>query len=110
MAQQVVNIGTVANDGTGDPLRDAFDKINDNFVELYGTSLSARGDWSGTSAFPTTGGSGISGAVVRGNRWRLTGTLSVGGNVYPPGSIIEAAIDSPGATTRTDWIIYAQQL
>jgi len=35
MAQQTVNIGTVAGDRTGDPLRDAFDKINDNFDELY---------------------------------------------------------------------------
>ena len=30
MAQQTINIGTNANDGTGDPLRTAFDKINDN--------------------------------------------------------------------------------
>lgn len=35
MAQQVINIGAAANDGTGDPLRDCFDKINDNFTELY---------------------------------------------------------------------------
>jgi hypothetical protein len=37
MARQTINIGSSANDGTGDPLRTAFDKINDNFVELYGT-------------------------------------------------------------------------
>ena len=36
MAKQTINIGTAANDGTGDPLRTAFDKINDNFTELYG--------------------------------------------------------------------------
>jgi hypothetical protein len=36
MARQNINIGSSANDGTGDPLRTAFDKINDNFVELYG--------------------------------------------------------------------------
>ena len=35
MAKQVINIGTSANDGTGDPLRTAFDKVNDNFTELY---------------------------------------------------------------------------
>jgi hypothetical protein len=35
MAQQTINIGTTANDGTGDPLRTAFDKVNDNFTELY---------------------------------------------------------------------------
>jgi len=37
MAKQTINIGSSANDGTGDPLRTAFDKINDNFTELYGT-------------------------------------------------------------------------
>ena len=37
MARQTINIGTAANDGTGDPLRTAFDKINDNFIELYGS-------------------------------------------------------------------------
>jgi hypothetical protein len=35
MAQQTISIGTTANDGTGDTLRDAFDKANDNFTELY---------------------------------------------------------------------------
>ena len=35
MARQNINIGTNANDGTGDPLRTAFDKVNDNFIELY---------------------------------------------------------------------------
>lgn len=35
MAKQTINIGTVANDGTGDPLRTAFDKANDNFTEVY---------------------------------------------------------------------------
>ena len=35
MAKQTINIGTTANDGTGDPLRTAFDKVNSNFTELY---------------------------------------------------------------------------
>lgn len=35
MAQQTINIGAAPDDGTGDPLRDAFDKCNDNFTELY---------------------------------------------------------------------------
>ena len=42
MPKQTINIGSSANDGTGDPLRTAFDKINDNFDELYSTSLSER--------------------------------------------------------------------
>jgi plastocyanin len=35
MSKQIINIGASANDGTGDPLRNAFDKANDNFNELY---------------------------------------------------------------------------
>ncbi len=35
MAKKTLNIGTTANDGQGDTLRDAGGKINDNFTELY---------------------------------------------------------------------------
>jgi hypothetical protein len=35
MSKQTINIGTTANDRTGDPLRTAFSKINSNFTELY---------------------------------------------------------------------------
>ena len=35
MTQQVINVGNVANDGDGDPLRTAFIKANENFTELY---------------------------------------------------------------------------
>ena len=35
MALQSLNIGTAANDGTGDNLRVGGDKINDNFSEIY---------------------------------------------------------------------------
>lgn len=35
MSQANINIGTVANDGTGDPIRTAMSKINSNFNEVY---------------------------------------------------------------------------
>lgn len=35
MARQIINIGTTPNDGTGDTVRNAFDKVNDNFDEVY---------------------------------------------------------------------------
>jgi hypothetical protein len=35
MAKQTINVGTTANDRTGDPLRTAFTKVNENFTELY---------------------------------------------------------------------------
>ena len=35
MAKQIINIGSTANDGTGDPIRTAFQKAMSNFDELY---------------------------------------------------------------------------
>lgn len=35
--QQLINIGTLPNDGEGDPLRVAFGKINNNFSNLFAT-------------------------------------------------------------------------
>ncbi len=35
MSREIIDTGTTANDGTGDPLRTAFTKTNDNTLELY---------------------------------------------------------------------------
>lgn len=42
MAQQTLNLGTTANDGTGDTLRAAGLKINSNFTEVYSNVSSAQ--------------------------------------------------------------------
>ena len=42
MSQQLIDVGVVPNDGTGDPIRDSFIKVNDNFTELY-TAISGAG-------------------------------------------------------------------
>ena len=42
MALQRINLGTAGNDGSGDAIRTAFQKVNDNFAELYGTSGEAN--------------------------------------------------------------------
>lgn len=39
MAQQNINVGTSANDGTGDALRDSQIKANSNFTELYNNKV-----------------------------------------------------------------------
>lgn len=36
MPQQIIDTGATANDGTGDPLRDAFIAVNAMMTELYG--------------------------------------------------------------------------
>jgi len=55
MAKQTINIGATANDGTGDQLRSAFDKANQNFTELYDKLDAAWVDW---TPVVTAGGGG----------------------------------------------------
>ena len=54
MAKQIVNIGSAPNDNTGDLLRDAFDKINQNFNEVYSTYTVSGGISAGNSTSNST--------------------------------------------------------
>lgn len=72
MAKQTVGIGTEPNDNTGDPLRTAFDKINDNTDELYalfgdGTTLSISGDASISGGALTIANDSIEGTMLNTN-------------------------------------------
>ena len=67
-AQQTINIGTTANDGTGDTLRGAFVKVNENFTDVYSQLL----DPSGVINFYSTGS--------------ITNILAIGANAYYIGS------------------------
>ena len=64
MAKQLVNVGTSVNKGDGDPLRTAFQKINDNFNELY-ASTSLDLDSIGSNMVPTTDGSFTLGSATK---------------------------------------------
>lgn len=110
MAQQIINIGTTANDGTGDPLRTAFDKCNDNFTELYaggggggggiggntGSTDNAilRADGTGGSTLQT---SGIT--IADGASGTLSGTNSGDQNIF---STIAAGGQSLVADSTSD--------
>lgn len=75
MAQQIINIGTIANDNTGDTLRGAGQKINDNFTEVY-TDISALN--SATAYVPTltdSGGGRTFTATVNTARYTEIGNL-----------------------------------
>ncbi len=62
MSQEVINVGTTPNDGTGDPLRNAYIKINTNFSEVYSraqttppSSLIGKvGDFAGMYAYDSS--------------------------------------------------------
>lgn len=63
MAQETLNLGTVANDGTGDDLRSGGTKINNNFTELYTdkantsdlAAVATSGDYNDLDNKPTLG-------------------------------------------------------
>jgi hypothetical protein len=66
MSRLNINIGTTANDRTGDPLRTAFEKVNANFIELYAVQIPAQATHGGK--FLTTNGTTLSwGTVSSGN-------------------------------------------
>ena len=108
MAKQTINIGSSANDKTGDPLRTAFNKINENFTELYGASpfgqqVTIAGNQisaNESNADLVLSGSGTGGVVA--SAVRIDGTslsssdstqininenLDVGGNITASGNI-----------------------
>lgn len=60
MTKQTINIGSSANDKTGDPIRTAFLKVNANFTELYANlSTYLPSPTGNTGKFLTTDGSSL---------------------------------------------------
>ena len=71
MARQNLNLGSLANDGTGDTLRAAGQKINQNFSELYQTLSGDPGQVS-TGVRLTNTGVTFEGTSVNGTKTTLT--------------------------------------
>lgn len=116
MAKQTINIGTVANDGTGDDLRVAMQKVNDNFTELYGASpfgqqITIQGNQISSNASNanlklTASGTGVielEGVQIRDNHIEATRSnddliLSASGT----GNILVGAVKINGTTLSSD--------
>lgn len=107
MAQQTIDIGTVANDGTGDPIRDAFDKCNDNFTELYNglaglMDLKGSTDCSANPNYP---------AASKGDAYVVSVAGKIGGasgKVVNAGDVYFATADNAGGTEAsvgTSWAV-----
>ena len=127
MAQQTIGIGSSANDGTGDPLRTAFTKINANFSELYGDTAEANDILDDTS--PQLGGNldinGFNITSARSNEniriipngtgtvelegtTNVTGSLTATGNIFANGNINLG--DGAGDQTKVTGVFEADQL
>ncbi len=87
MTEQIINVGTNPNDGTGDPLRTAFSKADADFTDLYTNKLDAAGgtitDYSEALANDGNSGTALTVNLADGNvqEITLTGnvTLSISG-------------------------------
>jgi hypothetical protein len=102
MAQQTINIGTEANDGTGDPLRTAFDKTNDNFDELYVEKAALAGaDFTG--AVDVAGGLTVGGDTHYAE-FATDGTLTLNGDAtYWDDLSFPLTQGKQGNTTKPDY-------
>ena len=92
MARLNINIGTTANDRTGDPLRTAFEKVNTNFIELYtrtGDDIQIPALEGNNGKVLTTNGTTLSWTakdkIVSGSNEITLNTL--GALVYPQGAL-----------------------
>ena len=96
MAQEVINIGAQADDGTGDTIRGAGIKINNNFTELYATSsASSQVHVIGNNISTTLTNSDI---VLSGNGTGAVkiSDLTIDGSIRMSGSALQnAAISGP---------------
>jgi hypothetical protein len=89
MTQLIINVGNVANDGQGTPLRTAFEYINNNFTELYsvGTATAIANGTSNVTVVSangniTTSVNGTSNVVVFASTGvYVTGLISASGNI-----------------------------
>jgi hypothetical protein len=85
-------------------------------AEAYADSLVVgllddRGNYdpTGTSAYPTTGGSGPSGAILDGDLWMISVDGTIGGIAVTVGDTIRALVDSP-AQVAANWAITQNNL
>ena len=116
MAQQTLNIGSNANDGTGDTLRAATEKVNSNFTELYASPLfSGDLSFSGNNisatrtnddiVFVPAGAGSVTFPAIKINDNNIEGTRSNDNiNLVPSGtgSVIFGAIKIKGTTLSSD--------
>lgn len=62
-----------------------------------------RGNYdASTNLYPTTGGSGVAGAVLKGDVWRISVAGTLGGEAIDVGDTIRALVDTPGQTA-SNW-------
>ena len=88
MTRQILDIGSNANDGTGDTLRAAMDKVNDNFAELYSVTLENYITFSGNNITATRSNDDIN-LVPAGTGSVTMNSLTIDGNINITDNVIK---------------------
>ena len=101
MSQLIINTGNVANDGTGDPLRVAFNDVNNNFSQIWSAGLVGSNITIANNTIQVTN--------TNGNLNLATNGIGV---IVPRAAIVPdiANVRSIGAATNRFNTIYAQYL
>lgn len=95
MTQQLIDIGVQPNSGTGDSIRDAFEKVNDNFTDVYTNGIPGSPG--------STGPQGPKGDIGPRGPAGLRGTAGAGVPIGgTEGQILAKASDVNYATTWID--------
>jgi len=67
--------------------------------------LDDRGNYDASSnTFPSSGGSGTAGAILKGDLWTISVAGTLGGVAVTIGDVIRAKVDAPGSTS-SNWVI-----
>lgn len=106
MAKQTINIGSAANDGTGDTLRAAFTKTNHNFTEVYGSAQEAfnqanTGTVLAQAAFDAANGVSFHSSSIANGEFQVT-LSGTDGTMTVPGVITGTETTSSWTDTITD--------
>lgn len=102
---EIMNSWNIIDDVIG--LQDALDlKADKIYVDALVVGLwDDRGPHNASSnTFPSTGGSGTSGAIKKGDIWTISGSGSLGSEAVEIGDTVRALVDSPN-TTPSNWAI-----
>jgi len=93
MTQQIIDTGEVPNDGSGDPLRLAFDKINNNFANLFALAPAASIELVDPSQFPDDSSNS--------SNSNFSGNITINANNIYLGSSVPAIQEDPTALMLT---------
>lgn len=93
MAKQTIAVGSAANDGLGDPLRNAMIKVNENFTDLYGFTNKVTGGAQYKDSALTSGAPLV---VTQGSRAIITNNSNSVIDVNVPVDFTSGMIDSSG--------------